>query len=414
VKGTIVAIGDELLIGQVINTNAAFIAEQASSVGIEIVRMTTVGDDLAAIVSVFHEAFSTSGVVLVTGGLGPTHDDITRKAVCEFFQTSLAPSGEARTHVEAFLKSRGAPWTAAAEDQTLIPRGANVIPNRHGTAPGEMFEREGKYFFVMPGVPYEMEAMVRDFIVPFFRTKATGTVILHRTLKTTGIAESMLSSRIGDIGALLRNEARLAFLPSPAGVRLRITVTARTEAAAAAVAGRIESAIREKAGKYIYAAGNEELEETVGSLLSAKRLTLAIAESCTGGLIAHRLTNVPGSSAYVERAVVTYSNASKTEVLHVPAAMIDRHGAVSSEVAQAMADGVRQTSHTDIGISTTGIAGPGGGSTEKPVGLVWIGYADARETLALKFHFGSNRLHIKERAAQAALDLIRRRLLSLD
>jgi nicotinamide-nucleotide amidase len=412
-KSIIITIGDELLIGQVINTNAAFIAEQLNSVGIEVERVLTVADDASVILRSFNESYPLYDVIVVTGGLGPTHDDITRKAVCTFFKADLISSEEARKNIKRFLRERNHAWSDAAENQTLVPRGAVVIPNSHGTAPGEFFEQENKYFIVMPGVPYEMKQMMKEFVVPFFTKKTSGKIIIHRTLKTTGIPESQLAARLGNIDELLQGE-KLAFLPSLSGVRLRITVIGDDRSQSEKKAEAIESRIRAKAEKYIYASGEEELEETVGKLLLRHRFKIALAESCTGGMIADIITNVPGSSQYFDRGVIVYSNQSKIDLLNVPKELIEQHGAVSEEVAKAMALGIRTVSSTDIGISTTGIAGPSGGSAEKPVGLVWIGYSDINGTFAIKFHLGGERTRIKERATYSALELLRRNILKID
>jgi nicotinamide-nucleotide amidase len=268
----------------------------------------------------------------------------------------------------------------------------------------------------MPGVPFEMKAMVEDHVLPLFASKASGSVIQHRTLKTTGIGESFLAEQIGDMSTLFGpgDGVTLAFLPGATGTRLRITVRAKSTEDAGRRIELVEQRIRSKAGKYIYAADEEELEEVIGKLLQERHLTLAVAESCTGGLIGDRITNVPGSSKYFERSYVTYSNESKLADLGVPLSLLLHHGAVSSEVAEAMAACVRTKSNADIGLSTTGIAGPSGGSKEKPVGLVWVGYSDRTGSLSLRFNFGDNRRRTKERAAQAALELLRRKLLKID
>ncbi len=412
-KSIIISIGDELLIGQVINTNAAFIAQKLNSIGVEIGRVLTVGDSEEEILKSFREGFDNFDIVLVTGGLGPTHDDITRKAICVFFNTDLVSNNEVREHIKQLMQKRNIGWTNAAEDQTLVPRIATVIPNKHGTAPGTLIEKDNKYFISMPGVPYEMESMVEDFVLPYFQKKSRGHVVLHRTLNTTGIPESFLSERLGNLETLL-GDTTLAFLPSPSGVRLRISVVGNDRQLCESKIKQIELQIRVKAGKFIYGSDDETLEEVIGKLLTERNLTIAVAESCTGGMIAHRITNVSGSSNYFERGVITYSNRSKTELLHVPPELIEQHGAVSKEVALAMASGVRLAAGTSIGLSTTGIAGPTGGSAEKPVGLVWIGYSDAKESLALKFNLGDGRVRVKERAAQAALDIIRRKLLQIE
>jgi nicotinamide-nucleotide amidase len=415
-KAEVISIGDELLIGQVINTNQAFIAEKLNSIGIAVGKMTTVGDDESAILRSFAEALESHDLVLVTGGLGPTHDDITRTAVCKFFETDLVVNDEALRRVKGFFEKRGVSPRKINEDQALVPRSCTVIQNDHGTAPGFLFERNEHYLIAMPGVPFEMKAMVENHVIPLFAAKASGLVIQHRTLKTTGIGESFLAEQIGDVATLFGPDdgVTLAFLPGPTGTRLRITVRAKNTDDASEKMRRVEGRIRSKAEKYIYAAEAEELEHVIGRLLHERHLTIAVAESCTGGLIADRITNVPGSSMYFERSYVTYSNESKLAELGVPSSLLVRQGAVSREVAESMAAGARSKSNSDIGLSTTGIAGPSGGSEEKPVGLVWIGYSDRAGTLALRFSFGDDRRRTKERAAQAALELLRRKLLKID
>ena len=411
-KAEIITIGDELLIGQVVNTNQAYIAEQVNGAGIGIVRMTTVGDDPVAIENVFRQGWTSADVVIVTGGLGPTHDDVTKKVFCSFFKTTLASDPDVRHHIEGLLAKRNLPWTAAIEEQTLVPVNCRVLHNPLGTAPGLLHEEHGRMFVVLPGVPHEMKAIVDTALLPMLRARAGTSVVRHRTLCTTGISESMIAARLGDLGDLL-DGASLAFLPSPLGVRMRISIEAPDSAAADAVIARAERRIRDKVQKYIYGVDDEQLEAVVGRLLTERSMTIAVAESCTGGLIADRLTNVSGSSAYVERGLVAYSNRSKIMLLGVREELIERHGAVSREVAEAMAAGVLRTAGTDIGISTTGIAGPTGGTPEKPVGMVWIGYADSRDVFAVKFMFGDVRLLVKQRASQAALELVRRRIMNI-
>jgi nicotinamide-nucleotide amidase len=411
----IISIGDELLIGQVINTNQAFIAGQLDSIGIAVETMTTVGDEESRIIRAFERALAEHEVVVVTGGLGPTHDDLTRPAVCRFFQTDLIVDQAALENIRQLFGRRGLAVTPLNEDQARVPRGCTVIQNRHGTAPGYFFERGGKYMAVLPGVPFEMKAMMEEFVVPSLKPQSGNRIIRHKTLKTTGIAESHLADLIGPMEQhfAASEGLSLAFLPSPMGVRLRITARGTDEGLVNSLIERVKTSLVAKAGKYVYGEGDEELEHIVGRLLAAKKLTIAVAESCTGGLIADRLTNVPGSSSYFERGLITYSNVSKTSELGVPESVLESHGAVSRETAEAMASGVRLNAGTDIGISTTGVAGPTGGSADKPVGLVWIGYSDGHETIALKFNFGDDRRRTKERASQAALELLRRKLLKV-
>jgi nicotinamide-nucleotide amidase len=414
-KAEIISIGDELLIGQVINSNQAYIAEKLNSVGIFGDKMTTIGDDENEILSAFHQAYSTHDIVTVTGGLGPTHDDITRDVVCKFFNTDSIIDNDALENVKRIFARRKSAPLKINEDQALVPRNCTVIQNRLGTAPGYFFDQGGKFFIVMPGVPYEMKAMMEDFVLPFFEKHKTGSVIRHRTLKTTGIPESFLAEQIGDIKNIFSPDSgiTLAFLPSSLGVRLRITSKANSEDEADNKIRGVETKLRNKIEKYIYTVDDRELEDTVGDLLRKGKLTISIAESCTGGLIADRITNISGSSDYFERGIITYSNRSKTDELGVSSELISQHGAVSREVAEAMASGIRSKSNTDIGLSTTGIAGPTGGTAEKPNGLVWIGYSDKEGTFALQFNFGGERRIVKERAAQAALELMRRKILNI-
>jgi nicotinamide-nucleotide amidase len=415
-QAEIVSIGDELLIGQVVNSNAAYIATQLNSVGIYVDTMTTIGDGEAAILETFEKALAGHEIVTVTGGLGPTHDDITRAAVCKFFKTELVVNPEALENIKQRFARRNIALIKRNEEQALVPRGCTVIQNHYGTAPGYLFEREGKYFIVMPGVPAEMKGMMDGFVAPYFLNMRTGISILHRTLKTTGIAESILAEQIGDVHDLFNEGSgiTLAYLPSALGVRLRITVRATSRAEAERCVHNVETKIRSKAERYIYGTDTEELEHVLGKILTDRKLTMSVAESCTGGLIADRLTNVSGSSNYFERGIITYSNESKIAELGVPSSSIELHGAVSREVAEAMAFGVRIKSNTDIGLATTGIAGPTGGTAEKPVGLLWIGYSDRHQTIAIRFNFAGDRRSFKERASQAALDLVRRKLLKLE
>jgi len=406
----IITIGDELLIGQVVNTNQAYIAEQLNAVGVNVERMTTVGDEDGTILDSFEAAWRRAEIVVVTGGLGPTHDDITKKAVCKFFGCELVLNPAVRDHIQTLYRGRSLAWSSAAEEQAMVPSLAEVVHNPLGTAPGLLFRDGRKCFFVLPGVPYEMKAIVDGGIVPFLRGQVRDAVIRHLTLRTTGIAESMLARQIGPVEEFLGG-ATLAFLPSPTGVRLRVSVRGTDERAVESEVKRIEDFLRARVGKYVYGTGADEIEELIGRWLTERNLTLAVAESCTGGLIADRLTNVGGSSAYFDRGVVAYSNRTKVRLLGVSEDTIARHGAVSEEVAAEMAAGVRTSAGTDLGLSTTGIAGPTGGSESKPVGLVWIGYADARETVAVRFQFGGTRRIIKERASQAAFDLLRKKLL---
>lgn len=333
--------------------------------------------------------------------------------VADFFKAKLVVDNGVLRNVRDRLLKRNIPLRKVNEEQALVPEGCEVLMNHWGTAPGMLFEDANKFFVVMPGVPHEMQNIMTEYIVPRLKTKAIGQVIKHRVLKTTGIAESSLYELIGNVEEILGDKARLAFLPSQFGVRLRITVKAPTMVEADSIIAEVERKIRSKVEKYIYSEGEIDLEEIVGRLLTERKLTISVAESCTGGYISHRITNISGSSAYFNRGVVTYSNEAKVEMLHVPGELIEKFGAVSEEVAGSMAEGMRKISGTDIGISVTGIAGPTGATPEKPIGLVYIGLADHAGKVVRKYLFPDERVRFKERTSQAALELVRRRILGL-
>ncbi len=414
-RAEIITIGDELLIGQVINTNASYIGKKLSEIGINVARIVSVGDVEKEIIEELEYALNNFDVVILTGGLGPTHDDVTKNAVCKFFNTDLVFNEDVLNQVKEFLAKRGrTEINEANKSQAFVPRKAKIITNYWGTAPGFLFEEQGKTVIVMPGVPKEMMGMMENFVINYLSQKAKGLVIKQRVLKTTGIPEAHLYEKLKDTVEEIEEFCKVAFLPSALGVKIRITVETKSQSEADNLISEAEGKIRDKVNKYIYGIDDEELEEVVGRLLTEKGLKLAIAESCTGGLIADRITNVPGSSKYFEQGVVAYSNKAKIQILGVPEELIKNYGAVSREVAEAMAKGVREISGADIGISTTGIAGPTGATPTKPVGLVWIGYSDKNETFAKEFRFGDDRLENKQRAAQMALEILRRKLLGIE
>lgn len=407
----IISIGDEILIGQVVNTNAAYIGEKLSAIGVRVRRCSVVGDDPGDILDAFRDAWQRSDVVVVTGGLGPTHDDVTRAVVTQFFDTSLVFSPVVFEDITAMFTRLGRRLGEQHRDQAMVPASAAVMRNRHGTAPGTHFTRDGKHFFVMPGVPFEMKGMMENDVLPALAQHVDETRVAY-TILTTGIPESTLADLLAGVETMLDRSA-LAYLPSPQGVRLRITSIDADAAEARRRADELRTFIEQRASEYIFGMEADTLEAAVGRLLRERGMTLAVAESCTGGRIGDRLTNVPGSSEYFDRGSVVYSNDSKTAMLGVDPALLERHGAVSAETARAMAAGARRAAGVDIALATTGIAGPGGGTPEKPVGLVWIAVDDARGGAALRFQFGNDRLRTKERTAQAALDLLRRRLSGL-
>lgn len=413
-KAKIITIGDEILIGQTINSNAAYIGEQLTSLQIEVASSIVVGDNEQQIRNEFKKALDHHDVVIVTGGLGPTHDDVTRKSVVEFFNTELVSNPEVLSDIKKFFEVRGRQLTKTNEDQSLVPKIAQPIRNGRGTAPGFWIEKGKKVFVAMPGVPYEMKGMMESFVIPQLEERIGHRKVHKRTINllTTGIPESILYDRLGNLDELLGG-ATMAFLPSQFGVKMRITTLANSPELAQNKIEDIEQKIRSHVGRYIYGKGNDTLESVVGKLLVDRSLKLAVAESCTGGLISHRLTNVSGSSGFLERGIVAYSNAAKVELLKVNEDSISKNGAVSIEVARQMAEGIKAVSGSDIGLAVTGIMGPTGATPAKPVGLVYIGICDDKICTAKEFRFGDDRLLNKDRTSQAALEMLRRNLLGI-
>ncbi len=413
-KTQIITIGDEILIGQTLNTNAAFIGEKLLSLNINVSKASIIADDKAEIMNEFETAFKNNDLVIVTGGLGPTHDDLTLSCVVEFFNTTLVMNQEVLNDVVQFMANRGRQITPTNEKQALVPANSTPIRNSKGTAPGIWIEKDGKIFVAMPGVPFEMQEMMISFVIPRIMKKLDKKdgYLYIKNLLTTGIPESFLYDKLGDLDELLKG-AKLAFLPSQFGVKMRINVLADTEEEAKNKLSGIEQKIRSLVGRFIYGTNDDTLEQVVGKLLNERGLQISVAESCTGGLISNRITNIPGSSTFFERGYITYSNAAKVELLNVDEDVIQQYGAVSHQVAMQMAQGVRAVCGTDIGLSITGILGPTGATPTKPVGLVYIGVCDEKVCTAMEYRFGEQRLLNKDRAAQAALDLLRRHLLGI-
>ena len=410
----ILTIGDEILIGQTLNTNAAYIGSRLIELSIDIKKTSVVGDNEKQILSEFKECFNDNDLVIVTGGLGPTHDDITLKCIVKFFNTELVLNDDVLKNVKNIFSRRGRQVTKINEEQALVPKIAKVIRNKLGTAPGVWIEKDNKIFIVMPGVPFEMKEMMSSYVMPNLKEKIGEPefITTRLVLQTTGIPESFLFERLGNIDELL-NGSEMAFLPSQYGVKLRITVKDKSIEASNNKLTEIEQKIRNKVGRFVFAKGEETLEEVVGRLLKERELSLSVAESCTGGNIANLLTNISGSSNYFERGVVSYSNGSKVELLKVDEDVMQEYGAVSPEVAKQMSQGIKSSSGTDLGLSITGILGPTGATPGKPIGLVYISLSDNKSCMVKKFLFGEDRLLNKQRATQAALDMVRKHILGI-
>ena len=405
-KAEIITIGDELLYGQIQDFNSSFISEKLTDEGIDVVFKTSVGDDINRIAEAFNIARLRADVIIASGGLGPTSDDLTKKAVVKAFKRNLVFHQEILKQIEDLFHKRGSPMPKINQNQALIPQGAKALSNLWGVAPGIFLQDKETVFFALPGVPVEMKWMLENEVLPILRAKKPEHFILHRKLKTTGISESALYEKIEKLIDPKR-EIKVAFLPGYLGVDIRLTTESRDKNQAQVKIDEFEQKIREVLGTYIYGVDEQTLEEEVGKLLLERKKTIAVAESCTGGLIGARFTNISGSSKYFERGVVTYSNEAKTELLGVPKEIIEKYGAVSEEVAILMAEGVRKLAKTDYGLSVTGIAGPTGGTPQKPVGLVFIGFAHENDSFSQKFLFGEDRKSNRERASQAALNLVR-------
>ena len=411
-KTEIINIGDELLIGQVINTNASWMSEQLSLAGFPVSRVTIIPDDQQQILDALKESGERAELILITGGLGPTKDDITKNALCNYFRTKLIFDTETFKTIERFFNSRGFPVTAVNRSQAEVPENCRVIPNANGTAPGMWFEQDKKKVYIsMPGVPFEMKGMMMNPLIPMLKKYFKPVSILHHTFLTQGIGESFLSDHLEEWETHLPSNIHLAYLPQPGIVRLRLTGQSDDESSLQRKMKEEGDTLRSLIQDYIFGEGDTTLEQEIGILLKEKQLTLSTAESCTGGYIAHLITSVPGSSAYYKGSIIAYSNEIKQLELNVSELLLKEHGAVSEQVVRQMAENVRTRFKTNYAIAISGIAGPDGGTPEKPVGLVWIAIASTNGTEAIQYHFGDNRERNIRRAALQALNLLRKTIL---
>ncbi len=406
-KAEILAIGDELLYGQIQDTNSHWISQELDKIGVKVVRRTTVGDNREAILHAFRQAEQAADIILITGGLGPTSDDLTKPLLAEFFNCGLAVVPEALAAVRQLFKRRGRELTPTNEQQAHLPSKCQYVPNEVGTAPGMWFEENGKIWMSMPGVPHEMKRLMSTHVLPRLKQQFDLPVIYHKLIKTVGIGESWLSDRIKDWEESLPSHVRVAYLPSIGEVKLRLTASLATfEEAETEVEKQIDK-LRPLIGKYIYGYNQDQLHTVVGHHLSQNRESVSLAESCSGGYIAHLITSVPGSSSYFKGGMVAYHNEAKERLLGVKGETLSTKGAVSEETVIEMARGVREKFDSDYGLSTSGIAGPDGGSAEKPVGTVWVACAsrEGERTKLLKLtHDRYLNIHL---TAVSALNLLR-------
>jgi nicotinamide-nucleotide amidase len=407
----IVSVGTELLLGEIVDTNTTWLSSQLADLGVSLYRHVTVGDNKERLVTIFKEAASRADLVLSTGGLGPTSDDITHECLGLATSRGLVEYPEARRHVDEMFARLGREPTSSNYKQALFPEGSELIPNPVGTAMGTLLESEGTIFATLPGVPAEMERMFDETLEPLIQERTEGTIV-SRILHFTGIGESGAAERVQDF--LDASDPTVAPLASEGKVRLRITARAATRREAEEKIKPVAEEILFRLNEYYFGEDDETLESAVARLLTERGETIALAESCTGGLLAKRLTDMAGSSAYFMEGLVTYSNDAKERLLGVPHALLVEHGAVSDPVARAMAKGVRENAGTDYGLSVTGVAGPAGGTEEKPVGLIFVGLSDGRGTVAKELDlsaFKRSREVVRERSANRAFDLLRRRIL---
>jgi nicotinamide-nucleotide amidase len=408
----IITIGDEILIGQIVDTNSAWMAQKLNEEGINVREIISISDDPDHIAETFTESSKKVKLVLVTGGLGPTKDDKTKDTICAYFDTKLVANPEVLQNIEELLNKRGIALNSLNRDQALVPEKCRVFQNKLGTAPGLLLEKDGCSFIFMPGVPYEMKYLMEFEVLPYLRSNFQTSTIFHRTILTQGIPESILAEKIEAWEDALPEYIKLAYLPSPQGVRLRISARGKEQTMMEKEVENRIALLQELIPANIYGFDAESPGGSIGKMLTENGWTVSTAESCTGGAIARLFTENPGSSAYFKGSVVAYSNEIKTKILGVAEDTLTKHGAVSREVVEAMALSACKLMNTDFAIATSGIAGPGGGTTEKPVGTVWIAVAHGEQVISQLYNFGNDRERNIIRTGQTALFMMRKLLLT--
>ncbi len=408
----IITIGDEIITGHTVDTNAAFIARQLTAAGHNVKHLSSIGDSVEIMVDAFHLAIKRAQVVITTGGLGPTDDDITKKAVVKLFKRNLVFHEDVLEDIRARYAKRGIDMPAINQNQALLPQGATFFANKIGSAVGICIAENDRVFISLPGVPAEMKQILTDSVIPYLEGIRTGPVLKVVKLCTTGIIESKLAEMIAP-KLKLESGVKLAYLPSYGGIDLRVMAASEDENETTEKLQKIVRYLESVCGRYIYGGDDDTLEGVVGQLLKDNDKTLAIAESCTAGQLGMLITSVPGSSAYFLGGVIAYSNDVKENQLSVNHDIIEQHGAVSEQCAKAMAAGCRKALGSDFALSITGIAGPEGGTEQKPVGTTFIGLSSVHGTYAKQFNFGAYRESNRARASYAALELLRREILDI-
>ncbi len=406
-KAEIITIGDEILIGQIVDTNSAWIGEQLNLNGIEVYQITSVHDEQTQIIEAIDKAAEKVDLVLITGGLGPTKDDITKKTLCHYFLTELIFHEPTLEHIKNRFKLRDIDINKLNHDQAMVPKNCTVLFNKTGTAPGMWFEKNDTIFVSVPGVPFEMQYLVEYEIIPRLIKTGRTKAIIHKTILTQGVPESMLAMKLEEWEDALPENVKLAYLPNPMSVRLRLSAIGDDKAALEQIVEEEIRKLQKLIPQDIYGYDNDTMAEVIGRLLKEQNNKLAVAESCTGGYISHQITSVSGSSEYYQGSLTTYSNEAKQNLLGVKPETLEKFGAVSEEVAREMAEGAKKALNAGYSVATTGIAGPTGGTAEKPVGTVWIAVSGPQKTIAKKFVFGNNRERNIIRSGQTALQMLR-------
>lgn len=407
ITAELLTIGDEILYGQIVDTNSQWMSAELSNAGIRVIRKTSVGDQENEILTAFAEAEKRADIVLITGGLGPTSDDLTKPCLATYFNCEIKMHAEALEEVTEFFKSRGRELTEINRQQAALPVCCEKISNKMGTAPGMWFQRNGKVFVSMPGVPHEMKRMMTDIVIPKLTATFTVPVIHHRVIRTAGIGESFLAEKIAAWERSLPSHVKLAYLPGLSEVKLRLTGIGESHESLAKEADMLVEKLLPLAGEYVYGYGEDPLEVVIGNILRKKKLTLSVAESCTGGYLSHLITSVPGSSDYFLGSIIPYAYDIKMRQLGVKPETLEQFGAVSEPTIREMANLVRAKFNTDIGVATSGIAGPGGATPDKPVGTVWIAYSDKHQTVARKLQLTKDRLINIKMTSAIVMNLIR-------
>jgi len=406
-KAEIITIGDELLIGQTIDTNSAWIGAELSRLGFEVTQITSIPDRRERILKMLNEVTGRCDVVLITGGLGPTSDDITKQTLCEFFNTTLITNQEVLGMIELMFQRRNLPMNENNRRQADVPASCRVLFNATGTAPGMWFEKGGTIFISMPGVPLEMKYIMKEHVLPELGKRFRSRIILHKNIMTYGTYEAKLAELLEVFESQLPSNIKLAYLPSLGIIKLRLTASGNNQNELSRQINEQVQKLYKTIPQYIYGEDEETMEMAVGRILKEKKLTVCTAESCTGGMIAHLITSVPGSSAYYKGSVIAYDNSVKTDILKVKKSTLNKYGAVSREVVEEMAQGALYIMNCNIAVATTGIAGPDGGSPAKPVGTLWIAVASANGIKSEKYQFIHDRETNIKHFSTAALNMLR-------